>query len=103
MLIVLTTVPDAAVGEKLAESVVEERLAACVQILPQMTSVYRWKGEVLREAEHLLLIKTNVEKWADLRQFISANHPYEIPEIVAIKTEHASLAYLDWLTSSLRA
>lgn len=103
MLIVLTTVPDVAVGEKLAESVIEERLAACVQILPQMTSVYRWKGEVQRESEHLLLIKTKAEKWGDLREFIASNHPYEVPEIVAMKTEHASLAYLDWLTSSLRA
>jgi periplasmic divalent cation tolerance protein len=101
MRIVVTTVPTAAAGEELAEKIVNARLAACVQILPQMTSVYIWEGKLQKEGEHLLLIKTLPEKWEELRDFITANHPYDVPEIVAIDAERVSAPYLEWLTSVL--
>lgn len=101
MLIVLTTVPDAAAGEQLATQIIEKRLAACVQILPQMTSVYRWEGEIQKETEHLLLIKTLGEKWDELRDFVVANHSYDVPEIVAVPAENVSEEYLKWLRSEL--
>jgi periplasmic divalent cation tolerance protein len=101
MLIVLTTVPDLPSAERLATGIVEHRLGACVQILPPMTSVYRWRGEIHKEPEHLILIKTMSEKWNDLRHYIKANHAYAVPEIVAIKSEHASLEYLEWMRSAL--
>jgi periplasmic divalent cation tolerance protein len=97
MLIVLTTAPDMEEAEGLAEKIVEERLAACVQILPQMTSVYFWEGKVQKEGENLLLIKTLPEKWDALREFITANHIYTVPEIVAIDAERVSEKYLAWL------
>jgi len=97
MLIVLTTVSDAAAGEQLATKIIETRLAACVQVLPQMTSIYHWKGEIQRDPEHLLLIKTLPEKWDELREFISTNHGYEVPEIVAVAASEISGAYSKWL------
>jgi len=97
MLVVLTTVPNMNDGETLAESIVTAKLAACVQILPPMTSVYVWDGSLQRESEHLLLIKTLPEKWDELVAFITENHSYDVPEIVAINAAKASEPYLDWL------
>jgi periplasmic divalent cation tolerance protein len=101
MLVVMTTVPSEDEAEKLAGILVAERLAACVQILPKMTSVYVWKGETQREAEHLLLIKTAEEKYAEVEQAISANHSYDVPEIVAIRSAEVSETYLKWLTEQV--
>ena len=97
MLIVLTTTPNAEEAATLADKIVEARLAACVQILPQMTSVYIWEGAAQHENEHLLLIKTLPDKWDELRTFIAANHSYTVPEIVAIDSEKVAGPYLDWL------
>ena len=97
MLIVVTTVSSSEEGESLAEAIIGERLAACVQILPQMTSVYVWEGKFQKEGEHLLFIKTLPEKWDELRDFITANHSYDVPEIVAIDAEKVSESYLSWM------
>ncbi|MBL8183055.1 MAG: divalent-cation tolerance protein CutA [Blastocatellia bacterium] len=102
MLIVLTTVPKAAEAESLAEKLVAEKLAACVQILPPMTSVYVWDGAVQKENEHLLLIKTLPEKYDEVEAFITANHTYEVPEIVAIEAAKVSGNYLDWILDTLK-
>lgn len=101
MIIVFTTVPDEQQAEKLAREIVEARLAACVQILPRMTSVYVWEGKVQREGEHLLLIKTLAEKYDELEAFIKSKHSYETPEIVAIDAERVSDGYAKWLTDIL--
>ena len=74
MIIILTTVPDRALANTLASKLVEERLAACVQILPQMTSVYYWDGEVQRDEEHLLLIKTQEDKYTEIEDFIKQTY-----------------------------
>lgn len=95
MLIVLTTVSTATEAEALAEKIVTQKLAACVQILPPMTSVYVWDGAVQKETEHLLLIKTLPEKYDEVEAFITANHTYEVPEIVAIEAAKLSGNYLD--------
>jgi periplasmic divalent cation tolerance protein len=97
MLVVLTTVGNSGEGESLARSIVEAKLAACVQILPKMTSVYFWEGKVQTEPEHLLLIKTLEEKFDELSEFIKTNHSYEVPEIVAIDAVNVSEDYLRWL------
>lgn len=102
MRIVLTTVPTGAEGEELAEKIVTAKLAACVQILPKMTAVYVWEGKLQKENEHLLLIKTLPEKWDELRDFIIANHSYDVPEIVAIDAEKVSGSYLEWMKEVLR-
>ena len=97
MLLVFTTTPDGSEAERLAYQMVEEKLAACVQILPKMTSVYFWEGKIQTEPEHLLLIKTLEEKFDALREFIQANHSYDVPEIVAINAEKMSESYLTWM------
>ena len=97
MLVVMTTVGNAGEGESLARLIVEAKLAACVQIVPQMTSVYFWEGKVQSEPEHLLLIKTLEEKFDELSEFIKRNHSYEVPEIVAIEAEKVSKDYLNWM------
>ncbi len=100
-IVVLTTAPNIEEAEILAQKIVESRLAACVQILPPMTSVYFWENAVQKDSEHLLLIKTLAEKFDELEKFIQANHSYEVPEIVAIAAEKVSESYLKWLKESL--
>lgn len=101
MLIVMTTAPDLSEAGALSERILNERLAACVQILPPMISVYVWQGAVRRESEHLLLIKTLEDRFERLRDFILANHSYETPEVVAVATESVSEGYLSWMTEYL--
>ncbi|MDQ3324108.1 MAG: divalent-cation tolerance protein CutA [Acidobacteriota bacterium] len=101
MLVVLTTTPNEREAEDLAEKIVAEKLAACVQILPQMKSVYFWDGAVQKESEHLLLIKTLPEKFDVLAKFIQANHSYETPEIAALKAADVSENYFNWIKDSL--
>lgn len=98
MLIIFVTAPNIEEAERLASALVESALAACVQILPEMTSVYSWKGAVQKDREHLLLIKSTEEKYAKLEEFVRSNHTYEVPEIVAVRAEHVSDDYLAWLT-----
>lgn len=95
----MTTVPDLEEGESLAARIVNSRLAACVQVLPEMRSFYVWEGEVQREPEHLLLIKTELEKWDALCEFINENHTYTVPEIVAIEAARVSGPYGEWIRS----
>ena len=103
MLIVLTTVLSAGnEAEVLAEKIVAEKLAACVQILPPMKSFYFWEGALQKESEHLLLIKTLEEKVAELEKFILANHSYDVPEIVAVRAEEVSESYLAWMRDYLK-
>ena len=102
MIVVLTTVPNEEEGDALAEKIVGEHLAACVQVLPRMTSIYHWEGKVQRETEHLLLIKTLEEKFAELEKFIQANHSYEVPEIVAFKAAEDFEPYARWLADYLQ-
>jgi len=100
-LVVLTTAPNIEEAESLAEKIVEAKLAACVQVLPEMKSFYFWKGAVQKEPEHLLLIKTLPEKYEALQSFILENHSYDVPEIVALQASEVSETYLDWLNDYL--
>ncbi len=94
MIIILTTTPSIEEAEMLAEKIVSAGLAACVQVLPQITSFYVWEGKLQREGEHLLLIKTLNDKYDELHAFISSNHSYDVPEIVAIDAARVSEPYL---------
>lgn len=102
MLIVLTTCPDRSEAEVLARKLVSERLAACIQILPPITSVYYWEGDVQEEPEHLLLIKTLPDKWEEVKNYIDKEHSYSVPEVVAIEPCGVSSRYAKWLSSYLR-
>jgi periplasmic divalent cation tolerance protein len=94
---VMTTLPDYETALKLAAELVEKRLAACVNILPSMTSVYEWKGKLEKGREHLLLIKTTERCYLDLEAYIRRFHPYELPEIIAVPVKSGLSAYLDWV------
>lgn len=101
MLIVLTTTPNTEEAESLAQKIVESRLAACVQILPQITSIYLWENAIQKDAEHLLLIKTLPEKFEELKEFINLNHSYDVPEIVALAADKVSEGYLSWMKNCI--
>ena len=98
-LLVLTNFPDRAAAERLADSLVEKRLAACVNILAPCRSVYRWKDAVQHDEEHPMLIKTTAERYSALEAAIRAGHPYELPEIIAVPIERGLPAYLDWVAT----
>ncbi len=99
VMIVLTTVPDAVVAGQLARQLVAERLIACANILPAVTSVFRWQGETQQEAEVLMLMKTREPAVAPLMERLPRLHPYEVPEFVAIKAETVAAAYAEWVTA----
>lgn len=101
-LLVLTNLPDRAAAEKLADALVEKRVAACVNILAPCRSVYRWKDAVQRDEEHPVLIKTTAARYAELEQAIRAMHPYELPEIVAVPIERGLPEYLQWVAAETR-
>jgi len=98
-LLVLTNLPDRATAEKLADTLIQKRVAACVNILAPCRSVYRWKGAVQHDEEHPVLIKTTRESYAALEAAIREAHPYELPEIVAVPIERGLPAYLDWVAT----
>lgn len=98
-LLVITNLPDRAAAEKLAEALIGQRVAACVNILAPCRSVYRWKAEVQHDEEHPVLIKTTRERYAALEAAIREVHPYELPEIIAVPIERGLPAYLDWVAA----
>jgi periplasmic divalent cation tolerance protein len=95
--VVLTTLPDAEAGERLARTLVEERLAACVNLLPGVRSIYRWQGQLEEAGEVLLVVKTRADRCAALAARIQALHPYELPEVLELAASGGSEAYLDWV------
>lgn len=97
--IVLTTCPDKAVAERIAQALVEEGLAACVNILPPMQSLYRWKGKIEQASEQLLIIKSSSARFPAIRERIQALHPYELPEIIAVPIADGLPGYLAWLNN----
>ncbi len=101
-LTVWSTVPNAETGQRIARTIVHEGLAACVSLLPGVTSVYRWQGEVQQNSEHLLFIKTTLERYTALETRIRELHPYEVPEIIAHKIEAGLSSYLEWIAENSR-
>src|SRR3982751_4218311 len=99
-IIVFMTAASGEEATRLADMLVAAHLAACVQILPEMESVYRWQGKIERQAETLLIAKTTKEKFADLEREVRALHSYETPEIVALPLVAGSIPYLEWLKAS---
>ena len=96
-LLVLSTVGDAEAAEEIARDVVGKGLAACVNIIPEIRSIYSWKGRIESDAERLLLIKTTSERFEALRATIVERHPYEVPEVIALPIERGHAPYLEWL------
>lgn len=100
-LLVLVTAPDRDLAKRMAQSLVQLELAACAQVLPAIESHYRWNGKVESSQEHLLLIKTLRSRWERLALTIRAEHPYEVPQIVAIPITDGLDAYLAWVSASV--
>jgi periplasmic divalent cation tolerance protein len=100
---VLTTVENKADAEKIARSLVAEKLAACVQILGPLTSYFHWQGKLDTVGEYLCLIKSRNDLFAELETAIKDLHPYEVPEILAIPVVKGGKEYLDWMAAELRA
>jgi len=102
-LLVLTNAPDREAALRLADGLVAARLAACVNLLSECTSVYRWKGAVETAAEVPVLIKTRAGLFPEVEAFILNHHPYEVPEVIAVCVERGSPAYLEWLIQETRS
>jgi len=99
-MIVMTTMPDMASAEELADNLVGDSLAACVNILPVMKSIYRWQGKCQHGAEHQLIIKTCADRYKEIESYIEKHHPYELPEIIGLPIQQGLAAYLTWVTEN---
>jgi len=100
-IIVLVTSANGDEASKIAEALVRERLAACVNIISDVESVYRWEGKVARDREMLLVIKTTADRYSEIEQRIHKLHSYSTPEVVAIPIQQGSANYLTWLRESV--
>ena len=102
-LLVIANCPDEACANRIALAVVEAGLAACVNLLPRVQSVYRWQGAIESASEVPLLIKTTAGRYTELETAIRELHPYDVPEIIALPIAQGLPAYLDWLAAETRA
>ena len=101
-LVALSTVAGAEDAERIARALVEGGLAACVNVIPEVLSIYRWKGRVEREHERLLVIKTTRDRFEALREALVQLHPYEVPELIALSIQAGHEPYLAWLEEGCR-
>ncbi|HID48380.1 MAG TPA: divalent-cation tolerance protein CutA [Chromatiales bacterium] len=99
--VVLSTCPDMPTAQRIATELVSRRLAACVNLVPDVTSVYRWEDQIHTDAEILMVIKTDKSRYPALEAAVRELHPYELPEIVAVTLDNGSAGYLRWITSTL--
>ncbi len=100
--LILTTAGSEAEASGIARTLVERRLAACVNVIPRVQSTHRWKGEVRTEAEWLLVVKTSRDRFEAVREAIRSLHSYEVPEIVMLPVEAGDAEYLAWIDESVR-
>jgi periplasmic divalent cation tolerance protein len=103
VLLVLTTVPDGEMGELLARTLVEERLAACVSVLAPMVSFYRWRGAIERALEHQVIIKTTRERLAAVQARVRQLHSYDLPELLVLTIDEGGAEYLEWVGTETAA
>lgn len=101
-LVVLVTTPTPERAAEIARALVDERLAACGNVVSALRSIYRWEGRVQDEAEALLVLKTTRDRFEALRDRVLALHPYQVPEVVALPVEGGSAAYLAWIAGETR-
>ena len=100
-IIILSTTGSEDEASKIAEYLVSNRLAACVNIIPSITSVYRWKGEMNSDREILMIIKTDASRFEEIKTAVRNMHSYETPELIAIPIQQGLQQYLDWITESV--
>ncbi|XP_066469888.1 protein CutA [Tiliqua scincoides] len=95
------TCPNEKVAKELARAVVEKRLAACVNIVPQITSIYEWKGQIEEDTEVLLMMKTRSSRISALAEFVRSVHPYEVAEVIALPIQQGNPPYLRWVEETV--
>ena len=102
LIVILCTAPDEATAERLAQGLVDARLAACVNVVPGVRSYYRWQDKMECEGEVQLLIKTRRSRFDDVAAWIATHHPYDVPELVALSASRVSQSYLAWALEQTR-
>ncbi len=100
--IIFTTVPDKPTGEMIAHHLVEKQLAACVNILPQINSIYQWEGKIHNDSEYLLIIKSLKKINKKTFNAVKSIHPYEVPELIALDITDGDVDYLNWITNEVK-
>ncbi len=103
ILIVITTLPTLDAAKLLGQQLIGQRLAACVQIQEGVQSIYRWDGKVCNDTEVLLSAKTTATQWQSIEAFIKTHHPYQLPEIIALKPAEYSRAYGRWVSEETKS
>ena len=99
--VVLTTADSEELADRIARALVDRRLAACVNVVGPVRSIYRWKGEIVSDQERMLVIKTSSARFPEVRELIRELHTYDVPEVLAIAVEDGDRPYLDWLSDCL--
>jgi periplasmic divalent cation tolerance protein len=97
------TAPDEIVAKKLAHGIISNKLAACINIIPRITSIYEWDGKVNEDQEVLMMIKTTTAKVDDLAKFVRENHPYSVAEVISTPIENGNPPYLKWIGETMAA
>src|SRR5262245_17735307 len=103
VLLIMSTFPDVQTAQRVVRQIVEERLAACANILPPVKSIYRWQGKVEESEESLVLIKTTVDRFAAVQTALRRLHPYEVPEVIALPIDRGLPDYLRWVVEQCAA
>lgn len=101
-IIVLCTINDFNQAKEISKIIIEEKLAACVNIIPKISSIYFWNDEIVEDDEYLMIIKTRRNLFKELKLKITQLHPYDVPEIISLNIEDGSKLYLDWIKNSTK-
>ena len=101
VLILVCTCPDAATARRLAGGLLERKLAACVNILPEIRSMYCWQGELHDDGEALMVVKTVQQAYAEVEAWLLQHHPYDVPEVLAVQVQAGSATYLEWVQNEV--
>lgn len=100
--VLYVTTPSPDVAKKLARGLLEEKLIACANLVPKITSIYTWKDKIEEDEETLMIIKSKTHLVDSITTFVKSNHPYEVPEVISMKIESGNPAYLDWITETTK-
>ncbi|VVC30805.1 Divalent ion tolerance protein, CutA,Nitrogen regulatory protein PII/ATP phosphoribosyltransferase, C- [Cinara cedri] len=99
--IVYITAPSIKIAKELAHDIIQKDLAACVNLLPNITSIYKWNGQIQEASESLMMIKTRTSRIEELTNFVKVHHPYEVCEVISTKIENGNIPYLNWISESV--
>ena len=101
-ILILCTINDFQTAKAISEKLLKDRLIACSNIIPQITSLYSWQGKLCEDSEYLMILKSRSDLFDDVKNTISELHPYDIPEIISLKIENGAKPYIDWLNAGLK-